>query len=319
MNKGETNLILTVTMNPSIDISYPIESLKLDGINRVSEVSKTAGGKGLNVTRVIHELGSSVIATGIVGGHLGNEVKEQLDSVSIAHDFYPIAQETRNSIALLHDNGKQTEILESGPNVTRSEIDGFMTTFHRLLDTVELLTISGSLAKGLPDDFYARLILAAKEKGVDTLLDTSGKALEEALRGEQKSKLIKPNLTEINDLLKTDLDPEQPKELKQALNHPLFQGIEWIVVTLGGDGAVVKHNGLFYRATLPKIDIVNPVGSGDATIAGLAYALSRFESDESTIKTGMTTGMLNALESVTGHINLDNFQKFYNQVQVKLF
>ena len=312
-------MILTVTMNPSIDISYPIESLKLDDINRVSEVSKTAGGKGLNVTRVIYELGGSVKATGVVGGHLGNQIKEQLDTVGISHDFYSISQETRNSIALLHDNGKQTEVLESGPNVTRSEMEGFIATFQRLLDHAELITISGSLAKGLPNDFYAQLILSAKEKGVDTLLDTSGKALNEALRGEQKPKLIKPNLTEINDLLKTDLDSEQPEKLKQALTHPLFQGVEWIVVTLGGEGAVVKHNELFYHATLPKIDVVNPVGSGDATIAGLAYAVSHFESDENTIKTGMTTGMLNALESVTGHINRDNFQRLYNQVQVKVF
>lgn len=312
-------MILTVTMNPSIDMSYSIKELKLDDINRVSQVSKTAGGKGLNVTRVVHELGGPVKATGIVGGHLGNQLKEQLDLADIEHDFYPILQETRNSIAVLHDDHSQTEILESGPTVTDSEIEGFVETFQRLLSETKLLTISGSLAKGLPTDFYAQLIMKAKEKNVDTLLDTSGEALKEALKGKVKPKLIKPNLSEINDLLQLQLDSQQPEKLKQALNHPMFKGVEWIVVTLGGDGAIVKHKDLFYRAMIPKIDVINPVGSGDATIAGLAYALNRYDSDEKTIKTGMTTGMLNALEPVTGHINTDRFNGIYNQIIVSNF
>lgn len=312
-------MIVTVTMNPSIDISYPIKKLKLDDINRVSRVSKTAGGKGLNVTRVIHELGGSVKATGIVGGHLGNHLKEQLDSAGIEHDFYPISQEIRNSIAILHDDNSQTEILETGPTMTEADIEGFLAAFQRLLSKTKLLTISGSLAKGLPTDFYAQLIIEAKEKGVDVLLDTSGEALKEALRGNVKPKLIKPNLTEINDLLQSQMDSNKPVQVKQALNHSLFKGVEWIVVTLGGDGAIIKHNNLFYRVTIPKINVVNPVGSGDATIAGLAYALSQYNSDEKTIKTGMTTGMLNALESITGHINTDNFHELYNQIEVSLF
>lgn len=312
-------MILTVTMNPSIDMSYSIKELKLDDINRVSQVSKTAGGKGLNVTRVVHELGGRVKATGIVGGHLGNQLKEQLDLAGIEHDFYPILQETRNSIAILHEDNSQTEILESGPTVTELEIQGFVETFQRLLSKTTLLTISGSLAKGLPTDFYAQLIIEAKEKNVDTLLDTSGEALKEALRGKMKPKLIKPNLTEINNLLQLQLDSQQPEKFKQALNHQLFKGVEWIVVTLGGDGAIVKHKDLFYRAMIPKIDIINPVGSGDATIAGLAYALNRYDSVEKTIKTGMTTGMLNALEPVTGHINTEHFQTLYNQITIEAF
>ncbi|MBT2733072.1 hexose kinase [Carnobacterium sp. ISL-102] len=312
-------MILTVTMNPSVDISYSIKELKLDDINRVSQVSKTAGGKGLNVTRVVHELGGPVKATGIVGGHLGNQLKEQLDSAGIEHDFYPISQEIRNSIAILHNGNNQTEILETGPTMTKAEIAGLLAAFQRLLSKTKLLTISGSLAKGLSTDFYAQLIMIAKEKGIDTLLDTSGEALKEALIGNEKPKLIKPNLTEINDLLQLKLDSKQPEKLKQALNHPLFEGVEWIVVTLGGNGAIVKHDNLFYRAMIPKIDVINPVGSGDATIAGLAYALSRYESDEEIIKTGMTTGMLNALESVTGHINTEHFQTLYSQITVEAF
>lgn len=312
-------MILTITMNPSIDMSYSIEKLHLNDINRVSEVSKTAGGKGLNVARVIHELEGEVTASGILGGYLGEQIKEQLNIAGISHNFYPIAQETRNSIAVLHDGGKQTEILEAGPTVTTKEIEGFLSAFEQLIDKAEWLTISGSLAQGLPIDFYTQLVEIAKRSNVDTLLDASGKALKEALKGNQKPKLIKPNLTEITDLLGSKADFEQPTAIKNTLEHPLFQGVEWIVVTLGGDGAVVKYKNQFYQARLPKIDVVNPVGSGDATLAGLAYALSHFESVEDVIKTGMTTGMLNALEPVTGHINKARFQELYNKIEVNPF
>ena len=106
-------MILTITMNPSIDISYPLDDFKLDTVNRVKNVRKTAGGKGLNVTRILKQLDAKVVASGLIGGFLGEEIKKDLTSNYIAHDFLPISGETRNCIAVLH-KGQQTEILESG-------------------------------------------------------------------------------------------------------------------------------------------------------------------------------------------------------------
>ena len=306
-------------MNPSVDISYPVENLLLNDVNRVDQVSKTAGGKGLNVTRVIHQLGGDVVASGVLGGHLGDTIKEQLDKNNIQHEFFPIAQETRNSIALLHDNGQQTEILEAGPVVQAEEIAGFMNTFKELIEKADLLTISGSLAKGLPSNFYTNLISIAKQAGKDTLLDSSGSALKDALKYKDKPLLIKPNLTEVNELLDSALELTQPEEIKHTLKHSLFDGVEWVVVTLGGDGAIVKHHDRFYRVTLPKLDIVNPVGSGDATIAGFAHALEKADSVENTIKLGMTAGVLNALEPKTRHINVDHLHTIWHQITIVPF
>lgn len=306
-------------MNPSVDISYPLENLLLNDVNRVDQVSKTAGGKGLNVTRVIQQLGGDVVASGVLGGHLGDTIKEQLDKNNIQHEFFPIAQETRNSIALLHDNGQQTEILEAGPVVQTEEIAGFMNTFKELIEKADLLTISGSLAKGLPSNFYTNLISIAKQTGKDTLLDSSGSALKDALKHKDKPLLIKPNLTEVNELLDSALELTQPEEIKHTLKHSLLDGVEWVVVTLGGDGAIVKHHDHFYRVTLPKLDIVNPVGSGDATIAGFAYALEKADSVENTIKFGMTAGVLNALEPKTGHINANHLHTIWQQITIASF
>lgn len=118
-------MILTITMNPSIDISYPLETFKLDTVNRVRNVRKTAGGKGLNVTRILKQLDTEVIASGLIGGFLGEEIKKDLTQNEIAHDFLPISGETRNCIAVLHD-GKQTKILENGPVITEQEVRAFL-------------------------------------------------------------------------------------------------------------------------------------------------------------------------------------------------
>lgn len=310
-------MIITVTMNPSIDISYPLETLKLDTVNRVADASKTAGGKGLNVTRVIHELDGQVLATGLLGGHHGASIQTQLDREGISHDFSAIAGETRNSIAILHDHGHQTEILEAGPSVTAAELKQFEEKFDALLKQATLVTLSGSLAKGIPTTYYSHLIAKAQEQGVKVLLDTSGASLKASLESAAKPFLIKPNTEEIYDLVGQNLSLDDLDNFKATLNGDLFAGVEWIVVSLGSKGAFVKHNHQFYQIDIPKIDVVNPVGSGDSTIAGLAYAIDQGKSDEEILQYAMVCGMLNAQEAKTGHINVENLPALKAQIVVK--
>lgn len=113
-------MILTITMNPSVDISYSFESFSEDTVNRVDKVRKTAGGKGLNVTRVLNQLGAEVSASGLLGGFLGEQIRSELDESGINQSFTQISGETRNCIAILHE-GRQTEILEKGPTITEEE------------------------------------------------------------------------------------------------------------------------------------------------------------------------------------------------------
>lgn len=307
-------MILTVTMNPSIDVSYPLEELNIDTVNRIEKVSKTAGGKGLNVSRVLSQLNAPLTATGVVGGKFGDYLTEQLDKDGIPHSFSKIDGETRSCIAILHE-GKQTEILESGPEVTAEEQEAFVAHFEELMADTDFITISGSLPKGINHDFYSLLINKATEADVKVLLDTSGATLKASLENTHKPFLIKPNETEIADLLGKEIHSND--ELVEALEDKQFDGIEWIVVTLGADGAIVKHQKNYYRVDIPTIKVVNPVGSGDSTIAGLAYALSEGKSPEDVIKSGMVTGMLNTLEEKTGFINVDNFETLFKQIKVE--
>lgn len=306
-------MILTITMNPSIDISYPLEIFELNTVNRVKNVRKTAGGKGLNVTRILKQLDAEVTASGLIGGFLGEEIKKDLDQNEITHDFLHISGETRNCIAVLHE-GQQTEILESGPVISEAEAVAFLKHFKKLAEKADIISFSGSLPEGLPSNFYSQILQVCQQKPV--VLDCSGVALVEVLKGDVKPKLIKPNTEELAELLGRKISTDV-KDLKAALSEPIFTDIEWIVVSMGGTGAFAKHFNKFYRVTIPKIKVVNPVGSGDATVAGLTAAIEAGLSDEVVLKQGNVLGMLNAQEETTGQIDLNNQQTLFDQIKVE--
>ncbi|MDN6731438.1 MAG: hexose kinase [Atopostipes suicloacalis] len=294
-------MILTITMNPSVDISYSLNPFKIDDVNRVESVSKTAGGKGLNVARVISQMNEEVKATGIMGGTVGSYISKTLKAENIKQDFLMIKKESRNCIAILHEEN-QTEILESGPTLEKSEGDLFLKKLSDLLNHVSIVTISGSLPKGLSPKYYQKLISLCEKKKVPVLLDTSGRTLKETISNSSKPLLIKPNETELGDLINKKIS-NSTDVLKKALSHEIFNEIEYVIVSLGADGAFAKYKESFYRITIPKIKVMNPVGSGDATMAGLAIGLKQKKSIEETLKLGMTTGMLNTMEKKTSQVH----------------
>lgn len=307
-------MILTVTLNPAVDISYTLEQLSLDTVNRVDVVSKSAGGKGLNVARVLNQLGADVAATGFLGGSLGGFIRTELNAMGIQDLFVPIKDETRNCIGIIHE-GKQTEILESGPELEEDEAALFLEKFADFSKQATLLTLSGSLPKGLPTDFYQHLVRLANSMSVPVLLDTNGALLTSIIASEHKPYLIKPNAEELADLL--GLPSVTEVEIIEALQSSLFKGIEWIVVTLGADGAIVKNGKIIFRATTPNIHVVNAVGSGDSVIAGFALGITRDLPVEELIKFGLAMGVLNALERKTGHINVDKIDWAMKNITVQ--
>ena len=308
-------MILSITMNPSVDIAYQIKDFHLDSVNRVEETYKTPGGKGLNVTRVLSQLNEAVVASGLIGGKLGEFIENELDKTDIKHSFYKITGDTRNCIAILHD-GHQTEVLEQGPVITEAEAEGFLNHFEQLLTQVKAVAISGSLPKGIASTYYSQMIGICNRHNKPVVLDCSGEAMLEVLRGSGKPTVIKPNTEELSQILNKEIT-DDVDSLKAALSQDIFTGIEWIVVSLGSKGAFAKHQNTFYQVTIPKISVVNPVGSGDSTVAGIVSALVNDEADDSLLKKANTLGMLNAQEKLTEHVNLDNFEKLYDKIKVE--
>ena len=306
-------MILTITLNPSIDRRYNVNDFEKGKIFRTEDYEYTVGGKGLNVSKVIKSFGEEVVATGFLGGNSGKFILDGLNKMKIDNDFVNITGETRSCLAIISNDGSQTEILESGPLISEDEEKKFLTIYENLLDRVDIICASGSLPKGLDNNIYGELIKIAKKKNKKFCLDTSGEALKLGI--EAGPYLIKPNKEELEDLLGQVIDSEE--KLIKAGQSLLKKGIDIVVLSLGERGALLFNKNDIYRASVPRIEAINPVGSGDAMIAGMALAISRGYDYETTIKEGVACGTANAMESETGKVDQDKVLQILEKISIE--
>lgn len=306
-------MILTVTLNTSIDKAYIVDSFEIGKVQRVKEVSATAGGKGLNVARVVRQLGEDVIATGFIGGFSGEFIKNKLDKDGIRNDFVEVDGETRTCINIIDEStGVQTEFLEPGPLLDTSYEEKFKEKYVSLLDMCDVVTISGSMPRGISDDFYAQLIALAKGKGKKVILDTSGKYLKEGIKA--RPTVIKPNKSESEELIGKNIKDEN--DIVDFLKTFIYDGVEMVVITLGSEGGYIAINNNVYRYIPPKIEAKNAVGSGDAMAAGLAVAISRGYGDVKTIRLAAATSTANAMTRVTGCVCKKDVEDLVKQISI---
>lgn len=306
-------MILTITANPSIDIQYPIDSFATKTVNRSPETHKTAGGKGINVTKVIHYAGYDVLATGFLGGANGEWIKKQLHKQSISEQFFPIEGETRNCIAIIHD-GKQTEILEAGPHVENVAQQMFLHEYTKILSSnISVVVASGSLPKGCDAHYYGRMIQLADEFGCKFLLDTSGNVLKESI--QYKPYMIKPNEEELEQLVGKKIHSEE--DTIDAMTEIHQQGIPLIVVSRGKNGALAMYENRIFKVTIPTVTVVNPVGSGDSTVAGIAIGLQEKWPIEKTLRYACTLGTANAVEKETGFVRKETIEQIFSETSVE--
>lgn len=307
-------MIITITPNPAIDVAYFIEDFRIDNIHKVSKIFKSAGGKGLNVSKVLKILGSEILATGFLGGNSGNYIKQELDKIGIKHNFIATSGETRTTYSINDNvNSTTTEIREAGPTISESENEEFFEYLDSTNNQNNIYICSGSLPNGLKTEFYDRLLEVLDSNKV--IIDTSGANLRHIVFDSVKNPYaIKPNIDEIKDLFGEEVKSMSKKEI---LSLETFKDIHIVIVSLGKDGCIAKFGDKFYECSVPKIDAINPVGSGDSSIAGLAYSINNNLSDVDTLKYSMACGVLNALEEEIGHINIDNLEETLNKIVVK--
>ncbi|HEY8364528.1 MAG TPA: 1-phosphofructokinase [Haloplasmataceae bacterium] len=304
--------MLTITLNPSIDIRYSIDNFQIGCVHRTKDFAYTPGGKGINVTKVITQLKEKVYATGFLGGSSGHFIRTKLDELKIAHQFIDIKGNTRQCIAILSNDNSQTEILEPGPIISNNEFLMFLKLYEALLTEVDIICASGSIPRGLPIDIYKMLIDKARLSGKKFLLDTSGEALQLGI--EAKPYLIKPNKEELETLIGKKLTSEN--DIISSVKPLLDKGINIVVVSLGGEGALAFHDKTMYKAIIPQVKVMNPVGSGDSMLAGFAVGLKRNYSMEKIVKLATACGTANAMEKETGKINLDNVKMLIDKTKI---
>ena len=307
-------MILTVTLNAAIDKRYVVENLQTGSVNRVKECTYSAGGKGLNVSRVAAIAGEEVTATGFVGGHAGHYIVEALDGNNIKSDFVHISGESRSCINIYDEtNHRQTEFLEPGVCITDANEEEMLKKYLSLIDACSVVAISGSVPKGMDGSLYKEMIQIAKEHHKPVILDTSGNLLEESLIA--KPTMIKPNMDEIRMLTGKELNSQE--DLIKAAVEIQKSGVEVVVISCGSDGSLVACEEGIYRAFVPKIDAVNTVGCGDSMIAGFAVGFSRGLSMAETIKLASAISAANAKRMETGFFMTKDMLELLPQIRVE--
>ena len=284
-------MILTVTPNASIDKTYTVESFGIDRINRPSECRMVPGGKGINVARVLKTLGRNALATGFVGGAMGDAILHGLGDEGIKHDFVRVEEESRLCIKVMDPkNGTQTEINEPGPTISESDLDRMLRKVAELVPEKSFLVLSGHCPPGVPATFYGDLIKIAKQAGVKSVLDASGEHLAEGMKAGPY--MVKPNVAELSQLSGHELCTLE--EISGAAKSLKQYGVEVTAVTMGRSGAMVTDGVHAWQATPPEIKFASAVGSGDSFLAAFLDALLREESLPDALVWGTAAGAANA-------------------------
>jgi tagatose 6-phosphate kinase len=259
-------VILTVTLNTALDITYRVGSLRPHASHRVSEVTERPGGKGVNVARVLAALGHEVTVTGFTGGATGRVVLEKLAAVpGVVDALVPISGATRRTIAVVDERtGDTTQLNEPGPFVTPTEWSSFQEAYGDLLPSASAVALCGSLPPGVPVGAYAGLVRTARAAGVPVLLDTSGEALRRGVAA--RPDIIKPNTDELAELTGSH-------EPLRATQDARRRGAGAVVASLGAEGLLAVTPEGRWRASPPTSVRGNPTGAGDSVVAGLLSGL----------------------------------------------
>lgn len=307
-------MILTVTANPTIDRVYFIDDFEMGKLYRSKHVSRSAGGKGINVARVAGILGRETAAMGFVGGYTGDFIQSEIEKLGIKNLFTPISGETRTNVNISDQNGVSGEILEEGPEISAEEKERFIKAYSTCINDYDIICVSGSLPRGLTSNFYAELIQIARKRSKKIIMDTSGKALEDILSA--KPYMVKPNQDEIAALMNKKIITDD--DIKEALFYLSEKGIEVPFISLGKEGAAAFIEGRCYKFTTPDVKVVNAVGSGDSSVAGIAAGLDMGYDLENAIKLGMASGTANTQFEQTGIVTKELVEQYFSQIQVKI-
>lgn len=272
-------MILTITPNPAVDETYTLDHLEVGETNRAPAPVRMAGGKGLNVARVIHSQQVPVVALAPVGGPNGQVFAAELTAAGVPHVLVPVSPETRRSFALVEQKtGRTTVVNEFGSALSCSEWDAIRAQIITLLDQgITVLAASGSLPEGGDVDFYPWCVREARLRGIPSIIDASGPTLLAAARAG--ATVLKPNHHELAEATGTDSLPEGAGVLLTA-------GAQHVYASAGEEGLFhfsAGSPGRWESARLPRPLIGNPTGAGDSVVAAIAVGLDRNEDHASQI------------------------------------
>ena len=284
-------MIYTVTFNPAIDYIAEVNNINEEKINRANSEKVLAGGKGINVSVVLKNLGIESIALGFAAGFTGKEIKNQVENHGISTDFvYLEGKFSRINVKLISKVAgvvsKETAINGEGPKISENEIEQFMQKIDKL-QKGDYLVLAGSVSRKMKDDIYEKICTRIKNKEIKIVADATGKLLVNVLK--HKPFLIKPNKEELEEIFEDTITTNE--EIIMYAKKLQEMGAENVLISLGGDGAILvdKNKNVLYSKA-PKGTVVNSVGAGDSMVAGFLAGLLTYDDYEKAFKMGIAAG-----------------------------
>jgi len=313
MSGKKTRRILCVGVTPSLQRTIRFPSLRLGQVNRAGSVTVSSGGKAINVARTLKALKESPLVTGFAGGETGNAMVSFVEKLGIETDIVWTDQPTRICTTLIDETtGCVTELVEEAPLPAPDEWSVLDEKLALLLAESDLMVVAGAPPPGSPEDLYARFVHRAQASGTAVLIDARGAVLMQALA--YSPVLAKLNDQELAATCGRPIDTEGA--LRAAAQMLIGRGAQWVLVTQGEKDAWLLNETLAWRFTPPAVEVLNAVGSGDATTAGIAAGLVRGQSVPDAVRLGIACGSASAMKLTPGDLDADLVKQLVPEVCV---
>lgn len=288
-------MIYTVTFNPSLDYVIKVENLKLGEVNRTTSEAIYPGGKGINVSLMLKNLGIESVALGFIAGFTGEEIEKQLKNQGCISKFIKV-KDGLSRINVKIKSLKESEINGKGPEITKEEQEALYSELKKL-KAGDTLVLAGSIPSSLPEDVYEGICEALKENNIHIVVDATKDLLRKVLK--YKPFLIKPNHRELEELFNTSLATEE--ELIEKGRELQSLGARNVLISRAGDGAIlISEEGKVFKSGAPKGKVINSVGAGDSMVAGFLAGYLKNENVEEAFKLGVAAGSASAFSEWLG-------------------
>jgi 1-phosphofructokinase family hexose kinase len=306
-------LIITLTVNPAIDRTISVERLVFEDRAYITSSHDSPGGRGINAACVIHSFGGDAMAIVPAGGKSGTCFKDLLTNCGYKLVVVPVRHGVRHNLIITDQQGLTLKLNELGGRLDKTELASIEKVIRSKLDQASWLMLCGSLPPGAPASFYARLIALARKRGVKTLLDTDGEALEAGV--EAKPTVVTPNQQEAERLLNTALLTQ--KHFVEAAVRTQRMGAEGVILSLGSRGAIGAFDHEVLEAVPPRVNAIAPIGAGDALAAAYTWAMERNDDFRDALRWGVAAGTASAQLPGMRFASLQQTEEIYKLVEVQ--
>lgn len=260
-------MIATVTLNPAVDKTVTLPGFLVDKVNRVQDIRLDPGGKGINVSKVVHSLGEETRVFGIVGGHAGSMIETALQTDGISCMLSYATHETRTNLKIVDpDSGTNTDINEAGHPVTEKLLEDVWEKLRSTVSAGDVVVLAGKNPPGVDRDLLLFWTRQLRVLGVTVAADTVGEPMKRIMTAPPH--MIKPNLEEFSELVETKIETE--RELVKHLSKVVGAGVKLAVVSMGSDGAIFCDGDQMLRGKAPRVPVLSTVGAGDSMMAAMA-------------------------------------------------